>query len=48
MEYNVVDNLKPYIDSEKCDFYDVGTSEFFKIASNTYGIEPIFDFIYII
>jgi len=47
VEYNVVDNLKPYIDSDKCDFYDVGTSEFFKIASNTYGIEPIFDFIYI-
>ena len=42
--YNVLRNLKPYQDSERCDFFKGTTSTFFKSLNVK---EEVFDFIYI-
>tara|TARA_R100000664_G_C2752440_1_gene139736 strand:- start:1161 stop:1934 length:774 start_codon:yes stop_codon:yes gene_type:complete len=44
IEFNVINNLKPYIDKNVCNFYNCTSSTFFKSMTN---LEPIFDFIYI-
>ena len=45
--YNVLNNLKPYIESKRCYFYNEPTSRFFKSITNTIDFEPFYDFVYI-
>ena len=47
IRYNVINNLKPYIDNNKCDFYNENTSNFFKSLATAIGLKPVFDFIYV-